>query len=40
MTSQRAMSALHAYVESYGPVVNNLIGLCTQKCIFRVSGPK
>ena len=37
--SQRATSALATHVDGYGPAVNDLKNLWTQKCIFEVDGP-
>ena len=37
--SQRATSALAAHMDAYGPAVNDLKSLGTQKCIFGVDGP-
>ena len=38
--SQRATSALAAHMDAYGPAVNDLKSLGTQKCTFGVHGPK
>ena len=40
MTRQHAMPALYAYVEMYGPAVNDLTSSWTQKYIFGVRGSK
>ncbi|KAG2624225.1 hypothetical protein PVAP13_3KG114027 [Panicum virgatum] len=37
--SQRATSALAAHMDTYGPPVNDLKSLGTQKCTFGVDGP-
>ena len=37
--SQRATSALAAHMDAYGPPVNDLKSLGTQKCTFGVDGP-
>ena len=37
--SQRATSALAAHMDAYGPAVNDLKSLETQKCTFGVDGP-
>lgn len=39
MSSQHATSSLAVHVKGYGPVMNNLKSLWTQKCIFKVDGP-
>ena len=36
--SQRATSALAAHIDAYGPAVNDLKSLETQKCTFGVDG--
>jgi hypothetical protein len=38
--SHHVMSPVQAYLDSYGPVVNDSTSSWTQKCILGVDGPK
>jgi hypothetical protein len=38
--SHHVMTPVEEYMDGYGPAVYDSISLWTQKCIFRVNGPK